>query len=89
MTYIFKKFRSQENTTFFLFIKSFFLCWLIIAILYGIEHIYFDSNYELFTLKGFALLLAEALPVFFVFGFLPLVFMVYSNYKEKKNVKRT
>ncbi len=42
--------------------------WIIISIIKGVEYYYFGSSYELFSVLGFIMLLAESLPIIIIFG---------------------
>lgn len=57
--------------------------WVVIAILKGLEYYYFESSNELFSARGFTLLLAETLPMLFIIG--GITFSVkYLKFKRNK-----
>lgn len=55
--------------------------WGVVAIIQGIGYHYFDNSNMLSTLRGFALLLAETLPILIVFGGTTFI-IKYFKYKK-------
>lgn len=42
--------------------------WIITTIIKGVEYKYFENSNELFSIRGFTMLLAETLPLLILFG---------------------
>lgn len=42
--------------------------WVIIAIIKGAEYMYFENSFQLLSLRGFVILLAETLPMLILIG---------------------
>jgi uncharacterized membrane protein YczE len=58
--------------------------WIIAAIALGIEHMYIDDSMELFSIRGFVMLLAESLPLLILFGGITFT-IKYLKFKKNKN----
>lgn len=57
--------------------------WIVTAIVKGLEYKYFENSNELFTLRGFTLLLAETLPMLFLLGGITFT-IKYLKFKKSK-----
>ena len=58
--------------------------WIVIAIIKGIENMYFDNLFLLFSFKGFILLLAETLPMLILIGGITFG-ILYFRFRKKTN----
>ncbi|MCK4665093.1 MAG: hypothetical protein KAT68_19650 [Bacteroidales bacterium] len=58
--------------------------WIIIAIIKGLEYLYFDSSSELLSFRGFAMLLAETLPILVLIGGITFA-IKYIRFRKKIN----
>lgn len=59
------------------------LTWIILSFTRGLKYIYLHDNYELFSLRGFSMLMAEMLPILLLFG--GITFAVkYLKFRKKK-----
>lgn len=69
LTLAFFSYFSRKNKTIWKLLPLVLLpVWFIIALITGIENMYFANSSELFSIGGFCYLLAEALPVLLLFG---------------------
>ena len=64
--------------------------WIIASLIRGLEYYYIDNNlvimsYELFSLLGFTMLLAETLPILIVFGSTTFT-VIYLKYKKRNRI---
>jgi hypothetical protein len=63
-TYFSKKYSKLGSLLFLVLLPT----WIITALIKGIESMYFDNSNDLFSARGFTMLLAETLPMLILIG---------------------
>lgn len=77
-SYFSKKNKKFGGLLFFVLVPT----WVLTTIIKGLEYIYFENSNELFTARGFAMLLAETLPMLILIGGITFT-IKYLKFKKK------
>lgn len=78
-SYFSKKNKKLGGLLFFVLVPT----WVITAIIKGVEYKYFENSNELFSARGFTMLLAEMLPMLILIG--GITFMIkYLKFRKNK-----
>ena len=77
-SYFSKKNKKLGGLLFFVLVPT----WVLTTIIKGLEYKYFENSNELFTARGFAMLLAETLPMLILIGGITFT-IKYLKFKKK------